>query len=336
MRKIFSRLVLTLVINTLIAVFVTAIGVSPHFADSFIISQCIGLSIFACCMVLMSYWEKLAARQRLIGIFIAMPLGLVFGVWLASLLAHSEKANWQWPMVGHVLLIGLVFGVVVSTIFYLWERTVLLKDEIRVRQIRELEIDKQRIEAQLKMLQAQIEPHFLFNTLANVSSLIEADPPKARALLEHLIHYLCATLSRTRADGATLADEVNLLRDYLDVLKIRIGERLNYAFDIPASLLALPFPPMLLQPLVENAVKHGIEPKIGGGQVSVTAGQEPGKWFIEVRDNGMGFVDASGGGTGLSNVRERLLALYGSEAVLIVSENEAGGVTSRLELPCAP
>jgi sensor histidine kinase YesM len=191
-------------------------------------------------------------------------------------------------------------------------------------------------EARLRALQAQIEPHFLYNTLANVVSLIDSQPAKARRMLERFIDYLRASLSASRAEHATLQGELDLAGAYLDVLGVRMEGRLRWRFDVDPAISALPIAPMLLQPLVENAIMHGIEPKLEGGEIVVRARLEDGLLCLEVCDSGLGLRTAPprpGGGVGLSNLRERLRQLYGPAAQLQLIENPAGGVTSRLLLP---
>jgi sensor histidine kinase YesM len=191
-------------------------------------------------------------------------------------------------------------------------------------------------EARLRALQAQIEPHFLYNTLANVVSLIDSQPARARRMLERFIDYLRASLSASRAEHATLQGELDLAAAYLDVLGVRMEERLRWRFDRDPAASGLPLPPMLLQPLVENAIMHGIEPKLEGGEIVVRARVDDGMLCIEVADSGLGLRTAAprpGGGVGLANLRERLRQLYGASAQLQLIENPAGGVTSRLLLP---
>ncbi|MEO8410631.1 MAG: histidine kinase, partial [Propionivibrio sp.] len=191
----------------------------------------------------------------------------------------------------------------------------------------------------LKLLQAQIEPHFLFNTLANVGSLIDSDPALARKLLERLNDWLRVALARTRSDQASLGDELDMLSNYLEIMKIRFGERLRWRIDVGDDARRLPFPPMLLQPLVENAVRHGIEPKVGGGEIGIRAALDnsaSGSLRIAVSDNGYGLLkeDQSGSaGTGLANVRARLAALFGEAGRVTLSGNADGGATATLLLP---
>jgi LytS/YehU family sensor histidine kinase len=184
------------------------------------------------------------------------------------------------------------------------------------------------------MLQAQIEPHFLFNTLANLAVLIRSDPARAERLLGDLIAWLRATLQRTREADSTLGDEIELLRRYLDILGLRLGPRLRVAFDVPPALLSRPFPLLLLQPLVENAVTHGIEPQVEGGELRIAAGEADGRLRLTVSDTGAGLgAGGAGAGFGLESVRQRLGALFGEAARLDVRSNTPRGVIATLEIP---
>ena len=196
-------------------------------------------------------------------------------------------------------------------------------------------------EARLGALQAQIEPHFLYNTLANVVSLIGTQPDTARHMLERFIDYLRASLATSRAQTTTLGEEAHLLGAYLDVLAVRMGERLRWRIDVPAALREVTIAPMLLQPLVENAIAHGLEPKMSGGEVTLSAAMVGAQLQVLVSDTGVGIdFDAGGpvstkpgGGVGLGNLRERLRTLYGSEARVELLENQPCGLTVRLLLP---
>ena len=191
--------------------------------------------------------------------------------------------------------------------------------------------EKQLVQAQMRMLQAQIEPHFLFNTLANIQSLIGRAPDKASLMMDNFIAYLRETLSASRAQEGTVQQEFALLRHYLDLIKIRMADRLQYTLSLAPGLETAPLAPMLLQPLVENAIKHGLEPKVEGGTVSVDvrragdAGDE--RMLITVEDNGLGFsddADSKGTGVGLANLRERLAVLYDGRATLDIADARPG------------
>jgi sensor histidine kinase YesM len=216
------------------------------------------------------------------------------------------------------------------------ERRVAREIEAARQQEQIAEAARLLAEAKLRTLQAQIEPHFLYNTLANVVSLIGPDPDRARHMLERLIDFLRASLSASRAEHATLGAEVDLARAYLDLLTVRMGTRLRFRIDVEPACRDAVIPPMLIQPLVENAVMHGIEPKVEGGTVVVRARRTDAGLCVEVLDDGAGLMSAAprpGGGVGLSNLRERLRTLHGNSAQVQLLENQDGGVTSRLILP---
>jgi LytS/YehU family sensor histidine kinase len=196
-------------------------------------------------------------------------------------------------------------------------------------------LKRQLAEAQLKMMQAQVEPHFLFNTLASVDYLIETDPARASTMQKNLIQYLRAALPQMREGSTTLGKEMVLCRAYLEILKVRMEDRLRFAVNVPQGLSSARFPPMMLQSLVENAIKHGLEPKPEGGSLTLSADISHGRLRVTVADTGLGFGAAgtAGGGVGLDNVRERLAALYGGEASLRIEGNTPTGTIVTIEVP---
>lgn len=191
-------------------------------------------------------------------------------------------------------------------------------------------------EARLRALQAQIEPHFLYNTLANVLGLIDPQPAQARHMLERFIDFLRASLTASRAEHATVGAELDLAAAYLDVLAVRLGPRLRYRIEAAGEARAIRIAPMLLQPIVENAVMHGLEPKIDGGEIVLRAHADARQLVIEVADSGAGLSDKParpGGGHGLANLRARLRSLYGAGAQVQLLENQPCGMTVRVLLP---
>ncbi|WP_426208025.1 sensor histidine kinase [Massilia sp. TWP1-3-3] len=195
-------------------------------------------------------------------------------------------------------------------------------------------LERRLLEAQMATLQAQIEPHFLFNTLALIGQLIETDPPQAAKIHMNLIDYLRATLPQMRANGGgTLGRQVQLSRSYLAIMQARMKERLTVNFDIPANLEHAPFPPMMLQTLIENAIKHGLEPKIEGGRIDISAHLDGGIMQVNVRDNGAGFNTHADEGVGLANIRERLRLLYDDRAELVIEAPLDGGAIAAIRVP---
>lgn len=196
-------------------------------------------------------------------------------------------------------------------------------------------LERQVAEARLQALQAQVEPHFLFNTLAAVEHLIETDPPRAGVMQRHLIAFLRGAMPRLRGAATTLGDEFELCRNYLAIMKIRLEDRLDYSMELAPDMKSLPFPAMMLQPLVENAIKHGIEPKADGGSVRVSARIGAGRLRVTVADSGLGFAAAATAGTGigLNNLRERLISVYGVRAALDIAPNAPTGTQATIEIP---
>jgi hypothetical protein len=199
---------------------------------------------------------------------------------------------------------------------------------------------RQLSEAKMQMMQAQVEPHFLFNTLASVEHLIETDPPRASAMQRSLIQYLRAVLPQMRDNNVVtnLGREADMVRAYLNLLKMRMEERLTVSMEVPEYLRSAAFPPMMLQSLVENAIKHGLECKPEGGTLRIFADVVGERLRVIVSDNGVGFgmVPSTGTGTGLTNIRERLKMLFGERATLRIGPNEPTGVVATIEVPYQP
>jgi LytS/YehU family sensor histidine kinase len=185
-------------------------------------------------------------------------------------------------------------------------------------------------------MQAQIEPHFLFNTLATVKRLYRTGPESGVRMLDSLMQYLRVALPRLREDEATLADELDHVAAYLDILHIRMGKRLRHSVEAPADVRAIAFPSMMLITLVENAIKHGLASKPEGGSIAVRAHLAGRRLVVEVRDTGVGFQASSGSGIGLANTRARLLAIFGRSAELLLEPNEPAGVVARIEADIGP
>jgi sensor histidine kinase YesM len=268
--------------------------------------------------------------------FAGVPLlGVLIGFAFVSLVFDFGIKSWltKPEAIFSIVMTSFIISMVLSVIFFWRERSAVADAAMaREREKRE-RIEREAIAANLRALQAQIEPHFLFNTLANVSSLIDADRSEAKRMLESFIRFLRSSLAATRADTTTLGAEAELIAAYLDVLQIRMGQRLRYAIEIAPELKGFALPPMLLQPVVENSIRHGLEPKVAGGEVSLRAASEGASVVIDVADTGVGFAPTTRGGVGLSNLRERLRLLYAERASLEISEAPGGGTLVRLRLP---
>jgi len=195
-------------------------------------------------------------------------------------------------------------------------------------------LEQRLLESQMAALQAQVEPHFLFNTLALIGRLIETDPPEAAKVHAHLIAYLRSSLPQMRSSGgATLGKQLELSRAYLAIMQARMKERLAVRFEVPDFLGSAPFPPMMLQTLIENAIKHGLEPKIAGGTILVRARVEGATLVVDVCDDGVGIDLHADDGVGLANIRERLQLLYGARAELVIEAPPGGGACASVRIP---
>jgi sensor histidine kinase YesM len=275
-----------------------------------------------------------------VGVWLGAPLGLWIG---DRFTGQNSPSLWNfWNLSSSTsrftLTISLMAMVVSILVIGMLERLARARADAEAAQ-------RQAAENQLRALQSQLEPHMLFNTLANLRVLIGIDPARAQAMLDRLIAFLRATLAASRTPTHTLAEEFRFLADYLTLMGIRMGPRLQSRLSLPDELSGVAVPPLLLQPLVENAVKHGLEPKVEGGRIEVVARREGATLVLTVRDTGLG-LSASGqasrgdqGGTsfGLDQIRGRLDTLHGKAASLKL-ENAAGaegGTLATLVLPLA-
>ncbi len=333
LKAFLTELLLTVLFNTLIALFVNLL-IEKSFKISFIYSQAIGLSIFLTSHGL-ARLRRLSKPNTII-LVIAIPLGGFIGVTIANeIIGYDFKLLIaEYPALPLILFsCTLVFGTIVS--YYLYARSTIAENKIALREaaLQQLAAEKQLTETHLKLLQAQIEPHFLFNTLSNILSLIDDEPQQAKTMLENLTQYLRASLKRTRQEQTTLGDELELLHTYLNIYTIRMGERLRYRIEVPKTLHALSLPPLLLQPLVENAIKHGLAPQLEGGTIHISAFAKKDRLDISIVDTGKGFQEQQGTGMGLNNVKARLQAIYGNQAKIIIRQNTPCGVQVNLSIP---
>ncbi|MEO8485607.1 MAG: histidine kinase [Betaproteobacteria bacterium] len=291
--------------------------------------------MIAYCVNVASPWDSEHPLRRLI---VAVAIGSCIGVILVILV---KGYSWEYVVehrgnFGFNLVVSFFNGLFVSLFFYVKLAAARAQAKLAQTEAERHLLSKQAVEAELKLMQAQVEPHFLFNTLASVQFLTETDPPAAHHLLGHLIAYLRAALPQLRASSTTLGQEVELAEAYLNILRTRIGARLSFTIDVPATLRSHPFPPNLLISLVENAIKHGIEPSPQGGAIALRARRDGDRLIVEVVDTGRGIVASEarpGGGVGLGNVRERLAALYGSRGRFTLSPVEPRGARATLEIP---
>jgi len=244
------------------------------------------------------------------------------------------RSNWV-PVLAAGAITGFALAALSALIAHLRNREYASLAERLKLESRQEQLSRQMAETRLHLLQAQIEPHFLFNTLAAAQQLAAGKAPDAAQLLAHLTRFLRAAMPRLREDEALLAQEIDMIRAYLAIMQTRLGERLAYRIDVDPAQGSLRFPPLMLMTLVENAIKHGIEPLKEGGAIDVSVRLEGGRLVVVVADTGAGLTaTATSGGVGLDNVRERLRVRYGGAASLTLAANTPRGFIARLELPC--
>ena len=327
MKRTLFYLGFGLIFNTAIGYVTNLLEPSAPLLHHIVFAQCIGLT---CIVIGLSLKHLLRDKVRpMLVLLFSLPFSIAIGVSLAF--RATGYGGWSHPEALHTVVIALFFALIGSALYGLYDR---FEMEAQARRLLKSESERREIEVHLRLLQAQIEPHFLFNTLANVSSLIDSDPQLAKKLLERLNDWLRVALVRARSDSATLGDVLDMLENYLEIMKIRFGERLRWRIEVPEEARRSVFPPMLLQPLVENALRHGIEPKIGGGEIAIRVGFSGADLHIEVSDSGLGLSGSKPAAcTGLANIRARLEALFGSAGRLELNSNAQGGATATLTLP---
>jgi signal transduction histidine kinase len=329
------------VFNVICALMVTyVIDVGDSFGRSLVYSMSIGMIAFLVidCTRFFLWGESGRPNWLVFTLLIAVAVLVAeaLGTTLAAWLLGQPKPG----LANFSHLRGIGFTLVASTgatiFFSNRERLMQARADAASERARAEQVERQALQAQLQLLQAQLEPHMLFNTLANVQGLIAIDPARAQHMLDQLIQFLRSTLTSSRAQSTTLAREFALIEAYLGLMQVRMGERLSFSLDLPPELFETPVPPMLLQPLVENAIAHGLEPKLEGGRIEVRARRDGEAVVLTVADTGRG-LDAPpakpGTHVGLANTRERLRAMYGERASLSLEPAAPCGAVATILLP---
>jgi hypothetical protein len=277
--------------------------------------------------------QSLAARSSILGaaILVGATCGELALVGVASPGAARDTASFLGRVARWCLFAGSI-----AAMWHLSRRATQTDAAARAVELRRAQLERQATEARLKALRDQIEPHFLFNTLATVRRLHQIEPGQGARLLEHFVDYLRSTQPSLQGQASTLGQEVDLTRAYLGVAAVRLSGRLDVMFDVPEALRSCPFPPLTIATLVENAIQHGIAPAPDGGTIAVSVRSTGRGLEADVIDTGVGFSGGSGTGIGLANIRARLLTLYGGSATLTLKANMPHGVRATLRLPLQP
>jgi glucose-6-phosphate-specific signal transduction histidine kinase len=272
---------------------------------------------------------------------VAVATAVVLVVLVLYLVVNPDPPFWQDEKRRN----GFLFMVMSGLLFAPWIAVVALfrqsdhaaRSQALAFELERSELERRALDSRLRLLQAQVEPHFLFNTLANVRELVDAGSPQASAVLDNLIVYLRAAVPRLHDPATTLGQELELVRAYLELMHMRMPDRLQFALQADEAARALRCPPMTLLTLVENAVRHGIDPSEEGGRIDVRVRVQDGRCHAEVVDTGVGLRGAGGGtGTGLATLRERLQLVFGVDARLSIEALAPHGVRAGLDFPAQP
>lgn len=332
-----SRVLVAIVLAVLAATLLNPAFVTPYpvLLGRMLVIALLLLLVFSAAGLWPVQWAPRWLVQ-VIAVVLAAPLA-TYLVYLPSVQGQLfEVFRHEGRLSGFVLITATVL--VVAPLLALGalyrERDAQARNQALTFALERSQLERQALDARLRLLHAQIEPHFLFNTLANVQTLVESGSPQAGPVLKSLIAYLRAAMPRLDDRNATLADEVALVRAYLELMLMRMPDRLAYALDIPPDLLAARFPPMALITLVENAIRHGIDPSEQGGRIELQAWRDgDGALCLRVADTGIGLSEGAAPGTGLANLRERLSMFFGPGARLELAENPPHGVVVTLVCP---
>jgi two-component sensor histidine kinase len=344
-RVLLRDTVLVLALNTVVAAALALIALvlapqatSPRVGHlllmHLVFAQAIGLSIFALIEWprLTLWWQRPPGLLALGGVtVVSIPVGYVLGRGIASALFGMPVLL---PLSISPVALLVVFTTVLASLVAV--HLITQRDRLEAERLRAENAIVRAASARLQLLQQQIEPHMLFNTLANVHALIDDEPTRAQQLLEALSEMLHASMQTGEQASVTLQQEFNLLEQYLKVMAIRMGARLRYTLVLPPDLATLRLPPLTVQPLVENAVKHGLDAQLKGGSVHVAARREGGRVIVEVIDDGQGLqVDEpfAAGRIGLPNLRKRLGLAFGDTASLALADNPPHGARATLAFP---
>ncbi len=326
-KVVFRYFFYTLIFSSILIVLFPFI-LPLSFYESSVITLSISLSTAISVLIVTNFIKPSQPFPLLLSVIFSSGAGSALGAF--GLISFSDHPVFNNHIVFFQLVFGgILFGLIIT--YVLVFQTVI--DDTMEERLKRLTSEKKVLESNLKLLQAQIEPHFLFNTLSNILSLLDIDLSKAKGMMEDFIHYLRTSLSRSRKDTGTIGQEIEMIQAFLNLFKVRMEDRLHFTIDVPDQIRNLPFPPMLLQPLVENSLKHGLEPKINGGNISISAEKIENILRFTVIDTGLGLNFAQNPGVGLSNIRERLQSLYGEQGRLILKENQPSGVEAIIEVP---
>jgi len=337
-QPLWQQFIIVLIFNSFIAVVIHLVVSDSILLNQIILSQSIGLSIFLNFIIFANILE-LKKWKLIVPLVLGSFCGVVVVIVIQAMMIDASfgmilnDLKLNYTNVLSILFTAIFFGLIITFFFVGREQMLRTKTKLQALKINNLDQQKTIAETNLRLLQAQIEPHFLFNTLSNVISLVDKEPQKSKALLESLTDFLRSSLKRSTDRHQSLQGEISLITNYLDIMKIRIGKRLKYSIHLQDEIVDCSFPPLLLQPLVENAIIHGIEPLPEGGVIDIDIAKDEDKLCITVSDTGIGLATDNIKGFGLTNIRDRIRRMYSNNGRLEIEENKPRGVKAAIEIP---
>ncbi len=286
-------------------------------------------------------FRRLNVRNLAIHVPAVMIFSLIHELSLLTILwSTSAPVRAEFSLLGYYgkhFGYGFYIDLIIASLIVIGAHALLYYDDFRASELQQSSLKTQLAQAQLRALKMQLHPHFLFNTLHSISSLVLEDPPKANSMIARLGDFLRLTLENSDQQLVTLKEETEFLRTYLEIEQVRFGDRLQVAFEIEPVTLSAQVPHLILQPIVENAIQHAVAPRIARSQIQVYANQRNGLLCLEIRDNGPGIVSSddlvANNGLGLNNVRARLNQIYGQNFRFELTNNQGGGLTVGVEIP---
>ncbi len=338
-RQALRFLIVMIVLDSVIAFVLNDWILRKHSRfDVFVVTQAIGLSLWSTVAIALRRYPPRGVVRTVAVILTAMFLGILLGNALSYAYLFwrnpEDVERFFTRVFRFTALYGFVFGVPLVYLFTSLHHIRETEKQFENERIRRLTMEKQAAMTSLRLLQAQIEPHFLFNTLSNVRTLLDSDVPTGKAMLSDLNEYLRISLQRTRNEMITLGQELDLVRHYLNILKIRMGKRLTFSISTANAPEDTPFPPLTIQPLVENSIKYGLEPSVNGGAITIDCRVDEGMLTVRVADTGMNLESQDNkAGIGIDNVTRRLETIYGQRASLTLRELAPAGVEAVIEVP---
>jgi len=335
----WRRVRFTLIVSTVLGLLLSIASETPTIVW-IVRAVLVGLSALLAFGLLEQWPARLPKRLarwvlQLIGIVVVIPFAALLAYWVTTG-GDPNFADEPKRIIGYLQLtfVGVLLAPWIALAAMVRQRDALARDQALAFELERSELERRALDARLRLLQAQVEPHFLFNTLANVQALVDAGSPHASGVLESLIAYLRAAVPRLHDPATTLSQELHLVRAYLDVMQMRMPDRLQFALRFDEEVASLRCPPMTLLTLVENAVRHGIDPSEEGGRIDVDVQLRGDRCLVRVSDTGVGLQSAGNGlGTGLSTLRERLQLAFGGDVQLRLTEVEPHGVCAELDFP---